>query len=282
MSLKFKVYFDAVREDAIENARLAFFSFKTRKIVAEDMIKTELKKGDTTITYQKPIGSFDEGEYWVGLTLDGGTDFFMFKLIIGNAPRIKEYINTAGNREVCAQRALNMCRTRKLSAAGMIPVQSNIMSIPYGAKYKELLGIPEGVETYMIFETSLRKAKKGLAICSDGIYLKADSKRVHLSWYDFLLMQISTTDGGFKLSEYWFVNWSGGSELMAEMLSDIQRRIIIAIYKLPEGDVKKLKGYENYYRLRVGDIRIIFEKEDDKLKIIVIDIGNRGQIYNKY
>ena len=63
-ALKFKVYFDAVREDAIENARLAFFSFKTRKIVAEDMIKTELKKGDTTITYQKPIGSFDEGEYW--------------------------------------------------------------------------------------------------------------------------------------------------------------------------------------------------------------------------
>ena len=49
-----------------------------------------------------------------------------------------------------------------------------------------------------------------------------------------------------------------------------------------EGDVKKLKGYENYYRLRVGDIRIIFEKEDDKIKIIVIDIGNRGQIYNKY
>ena len=127
-ALKFKVYFDAVREDAIENARLAFFSFKTRKIVAEDMIKTELKKGDTTITYQKPIGSFDEGEYWVGLTLDGGTDFFMFKLIIGNAPRIKEYINTAGNREVCAQRALNMCRTRKLSAAGMIPVQSNIIN----------------------------------------------------------------------------------------------------------------------------------------------------------
>ena len=63
---------------------------------------------------------------------------------------------------------------------------------------------------------------------------------------------------------------------------NIKKKIIIAIYKLPEGDVKKLKGYENYYRLRVGDIRIIFEKEDDKLKIIVIDIGNRGQIYNKY
>ena len=63
---------------------------------------------------------------------------------------------------------------------------------------------------------------------------------------------------------------------------DTQKRIVMAIYKLPEGDVKKIKGFENYYRLRVGDIRIVFEKEDDKLKIIVIDIGNRGQIYNKY
>ena len=71
-------------------------------------------------------------------------------------------------------------------------------------------------------------------------------------------------------------------KFMKKQSKDIQRIIIIAIYKLPEGDVKKLKEYENYYRLRVGDIRIIFEKEDDKLKIIVIDIGNRGQIYNKY
>lgn len=61
-----------------------------------------------------------------------------------------------------------------------------------------------------------------------------------------------------------------------------QKRIILAIKKLPQGDVKKLKGYIDYYRMRVGDLRIIFKKEDEKLKIIVIDIGNRGQIYNKY
>lgn len=36
-----------------------------------------------------------------------------------------------------------------------------------------------------------------------------------------------------------------------------RKRIMSAIYKLPEGDVKKLKGFE-YYRLRVGDFRIIF------------------------
>ena len=43
-ALKFKVYFDAVTEDIVENARLAFFHLKHSKIVAEDMIKTELKK----------------------------------------------------------------------------------------------------------------------------------------------------------------------------------------------------------------------------------------------
>jgi mRNA interferase RelE/StbE len=58
-----------------------------------------------------------------------------------------------------------------------------------------------------------------------------------------------------------------------------QKRILKAIIELPEGDIKKLKGMEELYRLRVGDFRIIFEKEDTELIIIVIDIGNRGQIY---
>ena len=58
-----------------------------------------------------------------------------------------------------------------------------------------------------------------------------------------------------------------------------RKRILSAIYGLPKGDVKKLKGYE-YYRLRVGDFRVIFTTKNDKeLVILVIDIGNRGQVY---
>lgn len=44
------------------------------------------------------------------------------------------------------------------------------------------------------------------------------------------------------------------------------------------GDVKKLKG-NGYYRLRLGNVRVIFTKNDEELIILVIDIGNRGQIY---
>lgn len=53
-------------------------------------------------------------------------------------------------------------------------------------------------------------------------------------------------------------------------------RIIEAINQLPQGDVKKLQG-QKLYRLRVGDYRVIFDKNGDILYIVKID--NRGQVY---
>lgn len=56
-------------------------------------------------------------------------------------------------------------------------------------------------------------------------------------------------------------------------------RIIKAIEELPLGDVKKLKGY-SYYRLRVGDFRVIFDRDFNILSVIKID--NRGEVYKKW
>ena len=41
-----------------------------------------------------------------------------------------------------------------------------------------------------------------------------------------------------------------------ELDSIMRDRIRTAIYKLPAGDIKKLKGYRNIYRLRAGDYRV--------------------------
>ena len=41
---------------------------------------------------------------------------------------------------------------------------------------------------------------------------------------------------------------------------------------------KKLKGRSGY-RIRVGDYRIIYEIEDNILRVIIIDLGNRKDIY---
>ncbi len=57
-----------------------------------------------------------------------------------------------------------------------------------------------------------------------------------------------------------------------------RNRIRTAIHNLPSGDVKKLQG-RNGYRLRVGDYRVIFDRNGNVLYIERID--NRGQIYKE-
>jgi mRNA interferase RelE/StbE len=42
---------------------------------------------------------------------------------------------------------------------------------------------------------------------------------------------------------------------------------------------KKLHGQEPYYRIRVGDYRIIYEVEGQRLRIIVVKIGYRRDVY---
>ena len=44
-------------------------------------------------------------------------------------------------------------------------------------------------------------------------------------------------------------------------------------------DIKKLKGYNYIYRIRVGDFRILFKKEKDTIKIF--DIEKRGRAYRR-
>jgi len=56
----------------------------------------------------------------------------------------------------------------------------------------------------------------------------------------------------------------------------VQIRITTSIENLPLGDVKKLRGLGGY-RLRVGDFRILFDKNGNIIDII--DIENRGQVY---
>ncbi len=44
-------------------------------------------------------------------------------------------------------------------------------------------------------------------------------------------------------------------------------------------DIKKLKGYDNHYRIRVGDYRILFFRESGIAK--VYDISHRRDAYKR-
>lgn len=58
-----------------------------------------------------------------------------------------------------------------------------------------------------------------------------------------------------------------------------KKRLKEAIEKIPFGDIKKLQGIENGYRLRVGDLRVLFSIEDDT--IYIDNIIPRGQAYKR-
>lgn len=72
-------------------------------------------------------------------------------------------------------------------------------------------------------------------------------------------------------------------KILKRLDGDILKRIRKAIGGLQTdprpGGHKKLTGYENLYRLRVGDWRIIYAIEDDKLIVLVLEISPRGGAY---
>ena len=65
---------------------------------------------------------------------------------------------------------------------------------------------------------------------------------------------------------------------IAKINSPHKQRIKNAIKDLPDGDVKKMKGYEGLYRLRVGSWRIIFSYATEDT-ILIEDVEPRGSIY---
>ena len=52
-----------------------------------------------------------------------------------------------------------------------------------------------------------------------------------------------------------------------------------ALENFPKGDIKKLQGYTNMYRMRVGNYRIIYKTTE--YGIFVEDILPRGEAYKR-
>ena len=80
---------------------------------------------------------------------------------------------------------------------------------------------------------------------------------------------------------------SNAEKFLAKQGCKVAARIISAIIKLPAGDVRKMEGYKDRYRLRVGGYRAIFsthfifdEKTKERIRYVKVwDIDNRGDIY---
>ena len=60
-----------------------------------------------------------------------------------------------------------------------------------------------------------------------------------------------------------------------------QERLLHAINNLPNGtDIKKLQGYD-MYRLRVGNMRVLYTVDDVIMVICIENIDSRGDVYKR-
>lgn len=67
--------------------------------------------------------------------------------------------------------------------------------------------------------------------------------------------------------------------------SRVIEKIVIVLKSLEENPrpagCKKLKGYKNLWRIRVGDYRLIYAIEEVIMLVDVREIGHRKDIYDK-
>ena len=62
-----------------------------------------------------------------------------------------------------------------------------------------------------------------------------------------------------------------------------RNRLVEAIQRLvdrprPHG-ARKLQGYDDVYRIRVGQYRVVYEVFEDRVIVIVLKVGHRKDIY---
>ena len=63
----------------------------------------------------------------------------------------------------------------------------------------------------------------------------------------------------------------------------LQRRVDRELSRLSEAPrhpgVIRLQANDELYRVRIGDLRLIFSVEDDRLLVLIVKIGQRGSVY---
>jgi len=66
---------------------------------------------------------------------------------------------------------------------------------------------------------------------------------------------------------------------LAKLSAKEQKKTKAVLTQIKLGDIasfdtKKLKGYKNVFRVRVGSIRIVYKKVDDDISLLLIDKRN--------
>lgn len=87
------------------------------------------------------------------------------------------------------------------------------------------------------------------------------------------------------MSQYAIEFLSSARKEFEKLPGKIRSRAIEALKLLAQNPysellkIKKLKGPNDLYRIRLGDYRLVYEIRDKRLVIVIVKIGNRRDVY---
>ena len=82
----------------------------------------------------------------------------------------------------------------------------------------------------------------------------------------------------------WTIVWKNAArQHVLKMDRSLQIRIFRKVLELgtdprPPG-AKKIRGQSKTWRVRTGDYRILYTIEDDRLVVLVLEVGHRREVY---
>jgi mRNA interferase RelE/StbE len=84
---------------------------------------------------------------------------------------------------------------------------------------------------------------------------------------------------------YTVITTKSFNKAIARLPANWRKRIVAKIKEVaadpyaPNNNLTKLQGRDAAYRLRVGDWRVIYELYDDRLVMVILEVGPGGGIY---
>ncbi|GMA59287.1 mRNA-degrading endonuclease RelE of RelBE toxin-antitoxin system [Alicyclobacillus sacchari] len=73
-------------------------------------------------------------------------------------------------------------------------------------------------------------------------------------------------------------------DFLSELQSKMFRQVVVRIFDLLSNpyphDAKQLKGYE-YFRVDIGEYRIIYSVDDDEIHVLLVGKRNDDEVYRR-
>ncbi|MBQ2665144.1 MAG: hypothetical protein IJG16_13490 [Clostridia bacterium] len=193
--------------------------------VKQDLLENiTFEKNQRSITLDFNISGYSKGIYHIKVSIGNGA--FSTAVIIIGQPESFKAILSENNAALCAKIAQSLCSYYEPCSDTIYQFGENQPPVKKEQNIRKHIGIPHNIPIYIFADATItHSAKKGIAICQDGIHIH---NGVFLNWYQFIMTDIHIL-GPLNIGNKDVYIYGAEDITFADLLGYIQREIINSI-----------------------------------------------------